>query len=516
MKKINIFLGVTAAILLLGACVSAASEEPVYLKVDNAVASSFDEARDWAPPPNARAVVDADLLTRWSSNYSDNQWIVFDFGKPKVFHKIVISWEAAYAVDYDILVSSDNQGWQSLLSLKNQDGKTDEIECAPVNARYVKLLGIKRFNPEWGISLWEVLFFGSPADNPDDKPLAEVYPNLADQLAGERGEEKEKMESPIDSPGILTPEEFQKGVAYTSWSKTELASAASDKTLGYLSELGVRHLGIVIVWMQDEIDQCNIYADAKDTASDEALAHAINKAHALGMKVMLKPHVDLKTGQWRGDIIPSLDWFSSYKQYILYYARLAVKYNVELFSIGTELVNVTTPNWQKEWEEIIEAIKEVYHGPLVYSANWNEYETVGFWDKLDFVGIDAYFSLTDKKDATKEELVAGWESNAGHITAWLAENKINKPVIFTEIGYCSAEGTSIQPWSVLSNLSEGFVDQQEQADALDAMLEVCSKRDWFKGFYWWNYFPQERWSPLGYTIRGKIAEGVFSAWLKKL
>ena len=141
---------------------------------------------------------------------------------------------------------------------------------------------------------------------------------------------------------------------------------------------------------------------------------------------------------------------------------------------------------------------------------------MGFWDKLDFIGIDAYFPLTAKKDPTKEELISAWQKNASEIDMWLKEKEPDKPIIFTEIGYCSADGTNIQPWVDLAKVSPVTIDQQEQADSLDTMLTVCSKFPWFKGFYWWSYFPQERWSPLGYTIRGKKAEEVFSAWFKKL
>lgn len=512
---INIFLAVAATILLLGACVSAASDELVYLKVDCATPSSFDGTPDWAPPPNALAILDGNLLTRWSSNYTDNQWITFDFGICKVLNKIAIFWEAAYAIDYDILISQDNQNWQTLLSLKGKDGKVDEIEFAPVKARYVKIIGIKRFNPEWGISIWEAVFLGPSQANLEDKPLAEVYPELANKLRGKEVVKVEEAEEPVASPGVLTAQEFQKGVVYTSWGKDELGSEASDLMLEYLKKTGVRHVGIMIVWMQNTIEENTIFADLKDTPSDSAIIHAVNKAHSLGMKVMFKPHVDVKTGQWRGDIIPSKEWFASYKNYITHYARLASQYNVEFFSIGTELANTTTLNWQKEWEEIIKEIRSNFSGPLVYSANWDEYKTVGFWEKLDFIGIDAYFPLTAKKDPTKKELIAAWKVPASEIDRWLKENKINKPVVFTEIGYCSADGTNIQPWATLSNLSEKFIDQQEQADALEAMLSVCSGYPWFKGLYWWNYFPQERWSPLGYTIRGKKAEEVLAGWLKK-
>ncbi|MBU4346180.1 MAG: discoidin domain-containing protein, partial [Candidatus Omnitrophica bacterium] len=309
--------------------------EEVYLTVETVTVSSFDGTADWAPPPEFKAVIDGDLLSRWSSNYTDNQWICFDFGTPKVLSKVVIFWEAAYAVDYDILYSLDNQNWQTILSLKNQDGSIDEIEFRPIEARFIKLLGKKRFNPDWGISVWETVFLGPDKDNPQERPLSEVYPRLASQLAGEEPQAEEISEKPVDSPGVLTPEEFQKGVVYTSWSKTELGAEASDQTLEHLKELGVRNLGIMIVWFQDTIEEKTIYADSRDTPEDKALLHAINKAHSLGMKVMLKPHVDVKTDQWRGDIIPSQDWFAAYKNYITYYARLAAQYNVEVFSIGT-------------------------------------------------------------------------------------------------------------------------------------------------------------------------------------
>jgi hypothetical protein len=189
---------------------------------------------------------------------------------------------------------------------------------------------------------------------------------------------------------------------------------------------------------------------------------------------------------------------------------------VELFSIGTELANTSTPAWESEWKELINKIKENYSGRLVYSANWDEYSCVGFWDKLDFIGIDAYFPLTKKKDPTKEELIVSWKGYAVELDKWLKDKGWNKPVIFSEIGYSSAAGTNREPWVSFAEIPGETVDQEEQADALEAMLTVLTTYPWFRGFYWWSYFPQERWSPLGFTIRGKKAEEVFSSWLKRL
>lgn len=518
MKKI---LSICMGFVFVAGCggLKAQDGANVYLKPAVITTSSFDTTPDWAPLPDAGAVSDGDLLTRWASHYIEGQWLILDFGKEKVFNRLVIVWEAAYAQDYDVLVSSDNQNWYSLISMKGQDGKTDEIEVSNTRARYVKILSVKRVNPDWGISIWEVLIFGPAQSNPGDLPLESVHPQFAGKFGRQQAAlvvPEEALEAPVPSPGILECVEFQKGVVYTSWQKGELGSAVSDRMLEHLKDIGIRHLGIMVVWYQDDVDSTKIYRDQKDTPTDRDLAHVINKAHSLGMKVMLKPHVDLKTNQWRGDIIPSIEWFASYKDYILYYVKLAQRYNVEFYSIGTELLNATTKQWEKQWDVIIDDIKKEFSGKLVYSANWDEYPDVGFWYKLDFVGIDAYFALTAKKDPTKEELIAGWKSAADTIDKWLKEKKINKPVIYTEIGYCSADGANIQPWNVLSNATDAVVDQQEQAQALEAMLEVSSGYPWFKGLYWWNYFPRETVSPLGYIITGKKAEEVLAEWLKKL
>jgi len=82
--------------------------------------------------------------------------------------------------------------------------------------------------------------------------------------------------------------------------------------------------------------------------------------HAFGMKVMLKPHVDLVDEEARTNIIPSDEWFESYKSFMLHYAELSAKYNVELLCIGTELSNTTTARWRAEWVDIINEIRKIY------------------------------------------------------------------------------------------------------------------------------------------------------------
>jgi hypothetical protein len=210
--------------------------------------------------------------------------------------------------------------------------------------------------------------------------------------------------------------------------------------------------------------------------------------------------------------MPSEEWFDSFEEFTLRYARMAQKNNVEIFSIGTELEATTFEAWSHRWEQIIEKTKEVYDGLLTYSANWTEYQEVPFWDKMDFIGIDAYFPLADTSEPTLEDLKLAWEAVANDIEKWLdARGLSDKGVLLTEIGYPSADGAARQPWVAISHTE----DQQEQADCLRATFEVLEKRPWFKGYYIWQYFPQERWSPLGFTVKGKQAEEVIKEHLKK-
>ncbi|MEW5758274.1 MAG: discoidin domain-containing protein [Candidatus Omnitrophota bacterium] len=486
----------------------------VYLKVSDVKVSGFDDTPDWAPPQNALAPVDGDLNSRWASKPKlDNQWIYFDFGKEKILSKIKIRWERAYPIEYKIYKSNDALTWDEIKDIKNSKGGIEEIDFELIASRYIKIEGIKRINPEWGFSIWEVEFYGPKGKNPSDKSVGEVYPSL-------RVNQENtflKMEPPVKSPGPIIKEEFQKGIVYTSWGRYELGSKSSDLTLEMLKQKGINAVAIMILYLQDTVDSKVVYADSNDTASDETLVHAINKAHSLGLKVMLKPHVDVKEGDWRGDIIPSSEWFKSYTDFIMKYAKISQDYNVELYCIGTELLNTTvTGQWDLNWRALIKAIKDVYKGKITYAANWNEYSNVNFWDEVDFIGIDAYFPLTSKNNPTKEELVIAWKNYADSLDAWLKKKNLTLPIIFSEIGYSSCDGTNKQPYYDFKSYGLDKVDQDEQADCLDAMLIVLKDRQWFRGMYWWQYFPTERYNPLGWIINGKKAEGVLFDWYSKL
>ncbi|HPF99172.1 MAG TPA: family 16 glycosylhydrolase [Kiritimatiellia bacterium] len=119
-----------------------------------AFASSAEE-----PKYGAGYAVDGQRKTRWSSAFSDNEWLYVDLGEPRHIEAIRISWENAYAKEYALEVSDDTQSWRNIHTKRGGRGGTEEVLGIDATARYVRLRGIQRAS-EWGYSLWEFDIFG--------------------------------------------------------------------------------------------------------------------------------------------------------------------------------------------------------------------------------------------------------------------------------------------------------------------------------------------------------------------
>src|SRR5689334_8734193 len=151
--------------------------------------------------------------------------------------------------------------------------------------------------------------------------------------------------------------------------------------------------------------------------TDAGLAATTRLAKSVGIRTLLKPH--LWVGSWReagwsGDIRMKSEqdwrtWFDAYRNFILHYAKLAEESKMEALAVGTELQG-TTLDHEKEWRAIIQEVRKVFSGRVTYAANWDhEFEALPFWDALDFAGVQAYFPLTLQREASVQELLAGWE-----------------------------------------------------------------------------------------------------------
>ena len=205
-----------------------------------------------------------------------------------------------------------------------------------------------------------------------------------------------------------------KGISYTAWQPEAMLTEDSDASLAAARSDGCNWATICVWWFQDDVDSHSIEPDyARYSATPDSVVHAVTRCHDLGMKVMLKPMVDCRDGTWRGYINPSYDWFSDYAEFIGFWGTLAEDNEVEMLCIGCELVD--TVSWSASWRSIISGIRTVYSGPLTYAANHGNEGNIDWWGELDYIGIDAYYSLTSKNNPTLYELKTAWRSRAAHL-----------------------------------------------------------------------------------------------------
>jgi hypothetical protein len=105
--------------------------------------------------------VDGHLATRWSSAFSDPQWIGVDLGARRAIQQVILRWETAYARAYQLQVSDDALTWTTIWSTTTGDGAVDDVPNLSAAGRYVRVYAERRATV-WGDSLWELEVYGPP------------------------------------------------------------------------------------------------------------------------------------------------------------------------------------------------------------------------------------------------------------------------------------------------------------------------------------------------------------------
>ena len=305
-----------------------------------------------------------------------------------------------------------------------------------------------------------------------------------------------------------------------------------ENSLERITGINVNYISLINTWYMEHATSYQISPHDERTHDDAEMIATIQKIHEKGMGVLLKPHVDILDGTWRGLIDPGTmreGWFTEYGDFITHFAQIAQATGVEILCIGTELESMVIESDHSNWIEIINEIKQIYSGQLIYAANWDGYHEVPYWlwDRMDILGIDAYFPLSNELDPSLEDIITGWsdfcfsESSlcysdnndeechnwTNEIESWQAT--IGKPVVFTEIGYQSADGSAATPWD-----ASGTTPNMElQERCYEAAFRVFNNKYWFMGVFWWAAFP---WSDAGglcdldFSPQNKPAEDVVS------
>ncbi len=286
---------------------------------------------------------------------------------------------------------------------------------------------------------------------------------------------------------------------------------------GLLDEIaatGSTHVSIAWVWWQDDLSASTIKSVPGWSATDAQITASITHAKKLGLKVMAFPILRLietkKRDEWRGRIAPADEdaWWKSYGEMIGRAARLAKEGGADRLCVGSELVS--REHMRARWKELIEGLRlEAPQLELIYSANWDHFREVSFWDLVDVVGLTAYFELTRSNDATSAELSLAWMG----IKSLLAEfsGKVGRKIVLTELGYPSIDGAAAYPWDETRATA---IDLEEQRRAYEAFVASWSGAPHLEGVYFWNWFGHGGPTDRSYSPRKKPAEAIIRAWYR--
>ena len=271
-------------------------------------------------------------------------------------------------------------------------------------------------------------------------------------------------------------------VAGMTWGWTGVrgswTGAAASESLRLMADHGVNWTALAYSALQDTAQSTEVRFRGAPTVTDDEIVGAIRAAKALGLKVCLKPVVNVADGTWRAHIgffdhdVPGEptwgEWFASYREFIVHAARIAEAEGCEMLCVGCEMVRADAR--EAQWRELIAAVRAEYSGLVTYNCDKYQEDRLTWWDAVDVVTSSGYYPI-DR-----------WEAELDRIEAAVAAT--GKPFFFMEAGCPSREGSADRPndWSL-----PGAVSGDEQLRYYRVMFEACAQRAWVGGFMMWDW-----------------------------
>jgi hypothetical protein len=307
----------------------------------------------------------------------------------------------------------------------------------------------------------------------------------------------------------------QRGVALGMFAEDVSFSYAS--LLAEIVALGATHVALVVPLYQTDGAADDLHLDTRLSPTLALVAETIRAARRDGLEVTLFPIVRLsapRPGEWRGTLAPRdpAAWFRRYGDWLGDLAALAQTAGASRLVVGSELATLDGADALPRWRPLVERVRGVFSGRLVYSANWDHYRDARLGELVDEDGVTGYFNLREPSapadDATLE---AGWRRVRRELEAWHASE--TRGFLFTELGYRSRTGTSATPWD---ESSAGVPDADEQRRAFAAFRRAWAGSALLSGVYVWNWYGFGGPATTGYTPRGKPAEQEVRQLLREL
>jgi hypothetical protein len=323
--------------------------------------------------------------------------------------------------------------------------------------------------------------------------------------------------APLDLPlaGVALPMHHKQPHVDYAWELAEVA------------ELGAEWVNLIVVTRQAKVDSSQVPLTSDRTPSDGRILATIRAARALGLRVQLMPVVLIAEPgpeDWRGTLAPADRdaWWRSYGRFLGSMADLARQGGAELLCVGSELASMEAD--EARWRWLIGNLRQRFGGHLTYSANWDHFAELPFWDALDLASMTGYFEVCKQTSFGGQRdrfpdldacLRAGWRAGQSELRHLAAVSGL--PAVFSEVGLPSVEGALARPWDYTL---EGAPDPDGQARAFEAFRSVFlpggRPAAGFGGAFLYDYWGAGGLEDTSYTPRGKPAAEVWQSILAGL
>lgn len=307
---------------------------------------------------------------------------------------------------------------------------------------------------------------------------------------------------------------FIRGVTFGYLSKKgDWEKEEAFESLHLLKErCAASHIILPIVVEQDTIHSTTINWQDDSILSDQEVNNMVRYAKNMDLKVIFKPMLNVSDGTWRAHInffdhdVPCepkwSEWFKSYTEFIVHYAKLAEESKADMFVIGCEMVN--SDRREDEWRAVIKEVRKHYTGPITYNCDKYQEDRLTWWDAVDIISSSAYYPINT------------WDEQLPRIEKVV--KKHGKLFFFCEAGCPSRKGSKLLPndWSLV-----GEVDLTEQEIWYENMFAHTAKEAWIQGFGLWDWKAhlhpvEEAAENTDYALYGKPAERVVHDYYKSV